>query len=130
MLPELRRASRQMRELSNMAIFAHEQIHDMLNVYGSRVRELSHPNHEEFANFRAEEEQARLALGRQIFKLEATGVMVKDARAGLFDFYALRDFQLVQLCWQVGESTVAYWHSPEGGFARRQPIIAEDFLGE
>ena len=66
------------------------------------------------------------------------GAEVKDLSAGLVDFYAERKTgraarspsplrgpnggELVFLCWQLGESKVAWWHPVEGGFGARKPI--------
>jgi hypothetical protein len=55
-------------------------------------------------------------------RVNAMGCVLKDADAGLVDFYALKDDEPVFLCWQLGEPVVAHWHSLEGGFASREPI--------
>ena len=55
-------------------------------------------------------------------KLEELGVAVKDLDLGLLDFPALRDGEEVELCWQVGEDAVEYWHGIGEGFAGRKPI--------
>jgi hypothetical protein len=54
--------------------------------------------------------------------LDAIGVVVKDLDLGLLDFPGLRDGEEVELCWQVGEDAVAYWHPLEAGFRGRKPI--------
>ena len=48
--------------------------------------------------------------------------MVKDIEQGLVDFPALIEGREVLLCWKDGEPEVAFWHTPEGGFAGRQPL--------
>jgi hypothetical protein len=55
-------------------------------------------------------------------ELESIGCVAKGIDAGLVDFYALRDDQLVYLCWQVGEPRIAHWHPLDGGFDGRRPI--------
>jgi hypothetical protein len=55
-------------------------------------------------------------------ELTELGVEVKDVHTGLLDFPAERDGEDVLLCWRVGEDAVEWWHSPEDGFAGRQPI--------
>ena len=55
-------------------------------------------------------------------KLDELGVQIKDLDAGLLDFPALRDGTEVELCWQVGEYAVEYWHGIGEGFAGRKPI--------
>jgi hypothetical protein len=59
------------------------------------------------------------ALVHQILDM---GVLIKDVNIGLLDFPALRNEQEVYLCWQHGESNIAYWHEVDAGFAGRQPI--------
>lgn len=55
-------------------------------------------------------------------ELDALGVVVKDLDLGLLDFPGLRDGVEVELCWQVGEDAVAYWHPLEAGYRGRKPI--------
>jgi hypothetical protein len=50
------------------------------------------------------------------------GVVVKDADLGILDFPAMRDGQMVLLCWRVGEESVGYWHGMSDGFAGRKTI--------
>ncbi|HET9598793.1 MAG TPA: DUF2203 domain-containing protein [Anaeromyxobacteraceae bacterium] len=74
-----------------------------------------------------EAEGARLlAVAEQVTdaveRVNAMGCVLKDADAGLVDFYALKDDEPVFLCWQLGEPVVAHWHSLEGGFASREQI--------
>jgi len=54
--------------------------------------------------------------------LRAEGIEVKDLGTGLVDFYAMKDGELVFLCWQHGEPAVSYFHTLTGGFRSRQPI--------
>ena len=55
-------------------------------------------------------------------ELVALVVVVKDLDLGLLDFPGLRAGEEVELCWQVGEAAVAYWHPLEAGFRGRKPI--------
>lgn len=57
-----------------------------------------------------------------LVELESIGCVAKGIDAGLVDFYALRDDQLVFLCWRVGEPHVAHWHPLDSGVDGRQPI--------
>ena len=70
--------------------------------------------------------QRRAVLGRQIAEgvrsIHERGAVVKDLQQGLIDFYALSGDRLIFLCWRLGESEVAHWHTLEGGFASRQPL--------
>ena len=69
-------------------------------------------------------EFAKLAreLEDVVGELSLIGVELKDADTGLLDFPAVRNGEDVLLCWQVGEESVEWWHSPEGGFAGRRKI--------
>jgi hypothetical protein len=55
-------------------------------------------------------------------EVEAMGVIVKDPRIGLLDFYGKIDGRLVWLCWKYGEETVAHYHDLDAGFAGRKPL--------
>ena len=65
-------------------------------------------------------------LGEQVAaavnELERLGVVVKDLDLGLLDFPGLRDGEEVELCWQVGEDAVRFWHPLEAGYRGRRPI--------
>jgi hypothetical protein len=55
-------------------------------------------------------------------ELEDLGVEFKGIELGLVDFPALRDGEIVYLCWQYGEDRIAFWHPLETGYAGRRPI--------
>ncbi|MFI5234858.1 MAG: DUF2203 domain-containing protein [Gemmatimonadales bacterium] len=55
-------------------------------------------------------------------ELDQVGCIFKGFEAGLVDFYALREDQLVCLCWRLGEAHVTHWHEVDAGFAGRQPL--------
>jgi hypothetical protein len=57
-------------------------------------------------------------------EIEALGAVLKDARAGLVDFYGRVDGKAVWLCWKFGEEAVSYYHDLDQGFAGRRPIEA------
>ncbi len=54
--------------------------------------------------------------------ISSLGVEIKDLERGLCDFPALRDGQIVYLCWLLGEDRIEWWHDMEAGFAGRQPL--------
>lgn len=62
------------------------------------------------------------AFQSALAQLEQLGCVVKDISVGLVDFYALRDSELVFLCWRMDEDHVRFWHRVEDGFAGRQPV--------
>jgi hypothetical protein len=72
-----------------------------------------------------EVEDAAGALATAIDDLNALGVQVKDVEEGLVDFPALRHGETVLLCWKLGEETIRYWHTVDGGFAGRQELPLE-----
>ena len=57
-------------------------------------------------------------------EIEALGAVLKDARAGLVDFYGHVDGKAVWLCWKFGEEAVGHYHDLDQGFAGRRPIEA------
>ncbi len=61
-------------------------------------------------------------LNEIVARFTGQGVQVKDMDRGLIDFPAEVDGQDALLCWHVGEERIAYWHSPEDGFAGRKPL--------
>lgn len=65
----------------------------------------------------AEEELLKAVLG-----LNSLGIQLKGPLEGLIDFPSYRDGELVELCWHVGEETVAHWHRIGEGFAGRKPL--------
>lgn len=54
--------------------------------------------------------------------LSEMGVLLKDPDTGLVDFPTLRDGHEVYLCWQLGESRIAWWHEIATGLLGRQPL--------
>ena len=71
---------------------------------------------------RTELEELAEQVAAAVRELDAAGVVVKDLDLGLLDFPGLRDGEEVELCWQVGEDAVAYWHPLEAGYRGRKPI--------
>jgi hypothetical protein len=67
-------------------------------------------------------EQLAEQVAAAVVDLESLGVVVKDLDLGLLDFPGLRDGEEVELCWQVGEDAVAYWHPLDAGYRGRNPI--------
>ena len=70
----------------------------------------------------AELEQLAEQVAGCVDELDGLGVSVKDLDLGLLDFPALREDELVELCWHVGEDEVTQWHRVGEGFAGRKPI--------
>jgi hypothetical protein len=72
----------------------------------------------------AERDVAILAerVAALLSELEGIGCIAKGIEAGLIDFYALRDDQLVYLCWRLGEDRITHWHHLDAGVDGRRPI--------
>ncbi|MEP6641901.1 MAG: DUF2203 domain-containing protein [Gaiellales bacterium] len=67
-------------------------------------------------------EASHAELNEIVARFTAEGVQVKDMDRGLIDFPAEVDGREALLCWHVGEPRIAYWHSPDDGFAGRRPL--------
>jgi hypothetical protein len=67
-------------------------------------------------------ESAQLELAGAVHSLEELGVQLKDARSGLVDFFAYREGEVVELCWRLGEESVAHWHRIGEGFPGRKRL--------
>ncbi|MGH7904098.1 MAG: DUF2203 domain-containing protein [Candidatus Dormibacteraceae bacterium] len=65
---------------------------------------------------------AEAGLAATLSELDALGIQIKDPIAGLLDFPSLRDGELVELCWMLGEGSILHWHRIGEGFAGRKPI--------
>jgi hypothetical protein len=76
----------------------------------------------EVRDLRAAVEASHAELKEILGKFTAEGVQVKDMDRGLIDFPAWVGDQDALLCWHVGEERIAFWHSPEDGFAGRKPL--------
>jgi hypothetical protein len=76
---------------------------------------------------RAEELEREVAV--LAAELTALGVEFKDYALGLVDFPAEMDGRPIELCWRLGEPTVAYWHERDAGYAGRQPLAPRAVIG-
>lgn len=76
----------------------------------------------EVRDLRETVEASHAELNEIIARFTAEGVQVKDMDTGLIDFPAEVDGQDALLCWHVGEPRIAFWHSPDDGFAGRRPL--------
>jgi hypothetical protein len=70
-------------------------------------------------------EQAVVLLDKAqsfIEELEEIGVELKGLDPVLVDFRSLQNGILVNLCWEIGEKDIAYWHTLDGGYEGRQEL--------
>lgn len=63
-----------------------------------------------------------LRLDEELEWFNEHSISIKDIEQGLIDFPAVIDGRDVLLCWKEPEPEVAFWHTPEAGFAGRQPL--------
>ncbi len=66
--------------------------------------------------------QVEESLQKSVQQFVDWGIELKDLNIGLVDFPALLDGRTVFLCWQLGESTVGFWHETSTGYASREPL--------
>lgn len=76
------------------------------------------------ARRRAEHDKAVQEAKDTLAEIDSIGVLVKDLEQGLLDFPSMMDGKPVLLCWKLGESTIAHWHTEDEGFAGRKPLDA------
>ena len=55
-------------------------------------------------------------------ELVKLGIVVKDLKKGLFDFYSKYDKSDILLCWQIGEKEIEFFHDERQGFRGRLPV--------
>jgi hypothetical protein len=71
---------------------------------------------------RDEEQKAMARVAELLDRLREWSIELRDVSSGLVDFPAEINNQDAYLCWRLGEPEVAYWHSPDDGFAGRRPL--------
>ena len=71
---------------------------------------------------RAEIDTLTEKLAEAASELEDLGVEFKGIDLGLVDFPTMMDGELAYLCWRYGEERIAFWHSPDGGYAGRRSL--------
>lgn len=62
-------------------------------------------------------------MAAAVARIDALGITLRDIEQGLIDFPALVGGRQVWLCWQLGETDIAFWHELETGFGSRRPLI-------
>ena len=75
-----------------------------------------------WAERRAERDQALAHVQETLTELDALGVQVKDLDNGLLDFPCQVGDGVILLCWKLGEKKIAHWHDTTEGFIGRKPI--------
>ena len=67
-------------------------------------------------------EEATSKFTEVIEEINQKGIVLRDARAGLIDFLALRDQEEIFMCWLRGEESIRYWHGTNEGYSSRKPL--------
>ena len=73
----------------------------------------------------ARRDATSMRLKETLESIQREGCQVKDLDMGLIDFPTLFNGKEVCLCWKLGESTIAFWHGAEEGYAGRKRIDQE-----
>ncbi len=62
-------------------------------------------------------------MAAAVARLDQLGITLRDIEHGLIDFPALVAGRQIWLCWQLGETDIAFWHDLDTGFGARRPLI-------
>ncbi|MGP1673984.1 MAG: DUF2203 domain-containing protein [Candidatus Limnocylindrales bacterium] len=62
-------------------------------------------------------------MAAAVARIDALGITLRDIERGLIDFQALAAGRQVWLCWELGETDVAFWHELDTGYGSRRPLI-------
>jgi hypothetical protein len=100
----------------------HEEQERLRSFWGRDVVASDHPDHEHKVRLDAEWQNLTQRLEEALGSLRREGIEVKNLDEGLVDFYGLVENEVVFLCWQRGESDVAFFHPVTGGYRDRKPI--------
>lgn len=73
----------------------------------------------------AQAAEARAQVDAEVRTIQALGCELKDVQQGLVDFPSTIEGSVAYLCWQRGETSIAYWHTLETGFAGRRPMKSD-----
>jgi hypothetical protein len=98
---------------------------DRVTAEVERLLGLSGGNGHLAADLEAARKQVTAAAARLeslMADLDSTGAQLKGIDEGLIDFPSEREGRVVNLCWRLGEDTIAWWHELDAGFPGRQPL--------
>ena len=122
MLPLVRAIVSDIAELSRDVFDRRESLEHLL---AGRQLEEGDVYSEELAEVQRGLEDDTERLRQYVGELKELGVECKGPTEGLVDFPAIRNGELVCLCWKLDEPRVAYWHETDSGFAGRKPLDPE-----
>ena len=123
LLPHIRLILKSLRDLRNVVLRTQAQI---------EIEEMTGSDSEGKLSAAAQAATAKLMeafhyqtrqFEDKLEELLQMGAHLKDLDSGLIDFYSLRGREIVFLCWKEGETEITHWHSLQGGFSNRKPIL-------
>ncbi|HZY70729.1 MAG TPA: DUF2203 domain-containing protein [Thermoplasmata archaeon] len=100
----------------------HDELQRMSAFWGKESGAHDQPDRPVTDRLDGEFKQLTKRIEEEVGRLHAEGIEVKDLDAGLVDFLARIDGDLVFLCWKHGEESVQYFHPLTGGFSGRRPL--------
>ncbi len=121
-LPSLAQLLPQLKAWATRLTEVRGEIRRLAEFWGPDLASVDHADHEIAARLEREQANLESRLEEAVRGLVAEGIEVKDLGTGLVDFYALKDGEVVLLCWRLGEPEVGYYHTLTGGFAGRRPL--------
>ncbi|MGC8489112.1 MAG: DUF2203 domain-containing protein [Clostridia bacterium] len=120
LVPSLNETMQRLRELQNDARGKYEEMRRIRQVgYRPDGNLIMLPDYQ-----RAKQDFDQLVheANRLLGEVHEMGCRVTDVELGLVDFPARLDSHEVYLCWQLGESQVAYYHGLREGYVGRRPL--------
>jgi hypothetical protein len=95
----------------------------------SRNNDLDKTPPQEIQNIESAFEALTEQMAHLVEELADIGVELKDPGRGLVDFPAMFDGREIDLCWQIGELTINYWHELNAGYAGRRNVAELEPVG-
>jgi hypothetical protein len=80
--------------------------------------------HQELVQVEADLEQDAKRLQEYVEELRALGVEPTHGPEGIVTFPSILEGRRICLTWKLGDPEVLYWHEPDAGYQRRQPLSA------
>lgn len=119
-LPRVRRIVGQIAELSALL----PELEDQARIaeYESKRPAAGAEDRDRHQRARDAVSAAELELLKAVASLNGMGISLKGPLEGLIDFPSLRDGELIELCWKLGEERVEHWHKVGEGFAGRKNL--------
>lgn len=94
----------------------------LASFWGEELHSTDHPDRGLLDRLERESHTLQGKVEKEVGGLHGEGIEIKDLDAGLVDFYAVVDQEVVFLCWRRGETDVGFFHRLDGGFRTRRPL--------